>query len=144
MGLTKIPVFHARLFSHCCLIVQYKGWECLFVQLSTKYIEKIKFLKMGNKKIRKRYFSYFCGTMQNSAEFCTCSAEFCRSFGRKSRNSAEFCGIPQNGFCSTELFCGTTKRNNILQKSAELSKSVLRNSAGVFGSAGLFCGTLYY
>ena len=49
-----------------------------------------------------------------------------------------------NGFCSTELFCGNTKRNNILQKSAELSKSLLRNSAGVFGSAEFFCGTLYY
>ena len=57
MGLTKNPVFHARLFSHCFLIAQYKGLECLFVQLSTKYIEKIKFLKMGNKKIKKRYFS---------------------------------------------------------------------------------------
>ena len=66
------------------------------------------------------------------------------NFLRKSRNSAEFCGIPQNGFCSTGLFCGTTKRNNILQKSAELSKSVLRNSAGVLGSTELFCGTLYY
>ena len=82
--------------------------------------------------------------MQNSAEFCTCSAEFCRTFRRKSRNSADFCGIPQNVFSSTELFCGTTKRNNILQKSAELSKSVLRNCAGVFGSAELFCGTFYY
>ena len=58
-----------------------------------------------------------CRILQNSALVPQNSAEH---FGKKSRNSAEFCGIPQNGFCSTELFCGTTKRYNILQKSAEL------------------------
>ena len=44
---------------------------------------------------------------------------------------------------SAELFCGITKRNNILQKSVELEKSVLRNSAGVFSSAEFFCETLH-
>ena len=82
--------------------------------------------------------------MQNSAHVPQNSAERFDENHEILRISAEFCGIPHNGFCSTELVCGTTKRNNILQKSAELSESLLRNSAGVFGSAELFCGTLYY
>ena len=143
-GTDQNPIFHARLFSHWCLIAQYKCWECLFVQLSTKCIEKNKFIKMGNKKFRKRYFSWFCGTMQNSALVPQNSADHFGENHEILRISAEFCGIPQNVFCFTELFCGTRKRNNSLQKSAELSKSVLRNSAGVFGSAELICGTLYY
>ena len=147
MGLTKIPVFHARLFIHCCLIAQYKACECLFVQLSTKYIEKNKFLKWEIRKLENVIFPSSaepCRILQNSAFVPQNSAEHFGENHEILRISAEFCGIPQNGFCSTELFCGTTKRNNILQKSAELSKSLLRNSAGVFGSAELFCGTLYY
>ena len=82
-----------------------------------------------------------CRILQNSALVPQNSAEHFGENHEILRISAEFCGIPQNGFCSTELFCGTTKRNNILQKSTELSQSVLRNSAGVFGSAEPFCGT---
>ena len=85
-----------------------------------------------------------CRILQNSALVPQNSAEYFGENHEILRISAEFCGTPQNGFCSTELFCGTTKRNNIRQKSAELSKSVLRNCAGVFGSAELFCGTFYY
>ena len=85
-----------------------------------------------------------CRILQNSALVPQNSADHLGKNHEILRISAEFCGIPYNGFYSAELFCRTTKRNNILQKSAELSKSVLRNSAGVFGSAELFCGTLYY
>ena len=83
-----------------------------------------------------------CRILQNSALTPQNSAEHFGENHEILRISAEFCGIPQNGFSSTELFCGTTKRNNILQKSAELSQSVLWNSAGVFGSAEPFCGTI--
>ena len=85
-----------------------------------------------------------CRILQNSALVPQNSADHFGENHEILRISAEFCGIPQNGFCSTELFCGTTKRNNFLRKSAELSKSALRNSAGVFGSTELICGTLHY
>ena len=61
-----------------------------------------------------------CRILQNSALVPQNSADHLGENHEILRISAEFCGIPYNGFCSAELFCGTTKRNNILQKSAEL------------------------
>ena len=110
-------------------------------------LKKLSFWKWEIKKLDNVIFPSSaepCRILQNSALVPQNSAEHFGENREILRISAEFCGIPQNGFCSTELFCGTTKRNNILQKSAELSKSVLRNCAGVFGSAELFCGTFYY
>ena len=110
-------------------------------------LKKLSFWKWEIKKLDNVIFPSSaepCRILQNSALVPQNSAEHFGENREILRISAEFCGIPQNVFCSTELFCGTTKRNNILQKSAELSKSVLRNCAGVFGSTELFCGTFYY
>ena len=110
-------------------------------------LKKISFEKWEIRKLDNVIFPSSaepCRILQNSAHVPQNSAEHFGENHEILRISAEFCGIPQNCFCSTELFCGTTKRNNILQKSAELSQSVLRNSAGVLGSAEPFCGILYY
>ena len=110
-------------------------------------LKKISFWKLEIRKLENVIFPSSaepCRILQNSALVPQNSADHLGENHEILRISAEFCGIPYNGFCSAEPFCGTIKRNNILQKSAELSKSVLRNSAGVFGSAELFCGTLYY
>ena len=155
MGLTKIPVLHARWFSHCCLIAEFKGWECLFVQLSTKYIEKIKFLKMGNKKIRKRYFFL---VLRNHAEFCRILHLFRRILQIIWAKITKFCGflqnsaeirtmvfVPQN--CSAELqnviiFCRS------LQNWANLFRGILRaclvpqNSSAELCIINPFCGIL--
>ena len=100
-------------------------------------LKKLSFWKWEIRKLENVIFP-------SSAEPCRILHLFRRILQNISAKITKFCGIPQNGFCSAELFCGTVKRNNILQKSAELSKSVLRNCAGVFGSAELFCGTFYY
>ena len=89
-----------------------------------------------------------CSILQNSALVPQNSADHFGENHEILRISAEFCGIPQNGFCSTELFCGTTKRNIILRKSAELSESVLRvclvpqNSSAGLCIINPFCGIL--
>ena len=110
-------------------------------------LKKLSFKKWEIRKLENVIFPSSaepCRILQNSALVPQNSADYLGENHEILRISAEFCGNPYNVFCSAELFCRTTKRNNILQKSAELSKSVLRNSAGVFGSAELFCGTLYY
>ena len=110
-------------------------------------LKKISFWKWEIRKLENVIFlssAEPCRILQNSALVPQNSADHLGENHEILRISAEFCGIPYNGLCSAEPFCGTIKRNNILQKSAELSKSVLRNSAGVFVSAELFCGTLYY
>ena len=161
MGLTKIPVLHARWFSHCCLIAQFKGWECLLVQLSTKYIEKIKFLKMG--KLENVIFPSSaepCRILQNSALVPQNSAEHFGENHEILRISAEFrrmVFVPQNNsaelqnviiFCRSlrnwaNLFCGIVRECLVPQNSsAELF--IINPFCGILQNQLVrFCGILW-
>ena len=86
-------------------------------------LEIFSFSKLEIRKLENLIFPSSaepCRILQNSALVPQNSAEH---FGEKLRNSADFCRILQNSaeyLCSAELFCGTAKPTNILQKPAEV------------------------